>query len=63
MSYEELCVEVIFKYCGTCLTKEEIKIIALDSYKNFGTNDIAPIIKVTDNINILELFHGPTLAF
>jgi threonine synthase len=63
MSYEELCVEVIFKYCGTCLTKEEIKIIALDSYKNFGTKDIAPIIKVTDNINILELFHGPTLAF
>ena len=63
MSYEDLCVEVIFKYCGTCLTKEEIKIIALDSYKNFGTNDIAPIIKVTDNINILELFHGPTLAF
>ena len=63
MSYEELCVEVIFKYCGACLTKEEIKTIALDSYKNFGTNDIAPIIKVTDNINILELFHGPTLAF
>ena len=63
MSYEELCVEVIFKYSGTCLTKEEIKIIALDSYKNFGINDIAPIIKVTDNINILELFHGPTLAF
>ena len=63
MSYEELCVEVIFKFCGACLTKEEIKTIALDSYKNFGTNDIAPIIKVTDNINILELFHGPTLAF
>lgn len=63
MNYTELCAEVIFKYCGTCFTKEDIKNIAIDSYKNFGKNEIAPMVNVSDNIDILELFHGPTLAF
>ena len=63
MDYTELCAEVIFKYCGTCFTKKDIKNIAIDSYKNFGKNEIAPMVNVSDNIDILELFHGPTLAF
>ncbi len=63
MDYTELCTEIISKYCGSCLTKGDIKKIAMDSYKNFGINDVAPMINIGSDINILELFHGPTLAF
>ena len=38
MDYTELCTEIISKYSGSCLTKGDIKKIAIDSYKNFGIN-------------------------
>ena len=47
------------------------KSILLEDFKNSEIEDIisnsisfdSPIVNITNNINILELFHGPTLAF
>lgn len=63
LSYSDLFTEVTYKYIGNCLSKSEIESIASDTYKNFGVGEVAPIINFDSNISILELFHGPTLAF
>ena len=63
LSYSELFTEIIYKFCGSCVNKSEIYEIARDSYKDFEGKDLAPLNDYNDNIKILELYHGPTLAF
>ncbi len=60
-SYNDLASEIIFKYCGSEFTKTEIRKLVKNSYKNFRTSDAVEIR--SGEINLLELFHGPTLAF
>jgi len=62
-SYVELCAKIISKFTDKHFTEKDIKDIANDSYKNFNSSDIAPLIEIENNKYILELFHGPTLAF
>ena len=40
-----------------------LKSLINESYKNFSNKEITPLRKVENNHWILELFHGPTLAF
>ena len=61
-SYNELAVKIISKFCGKEFNKREIKEIIENSYKNFRTKNVVEIKKI-GKINLLELFHGPTLAF
>jgi len=62
LSYRELASEIILKFCDDEFNKNEIKNIIIKSYKNFRTPDVVLLKKLKD-INLLELFHGPTLAF
>ncbi len=34
-----------------------------NAYSKFEENDAAPVVKLDDDLFVLELFHGPTLAF
>ena len=62
LNYIDLGVEIISKFCNPVLNKEKIKILLNKAYSNFNTKNIVEIKKI-DNINLLELYHGPTLAF
>ncbi len=62
LSYSELAKKIIFKYCSDEFNEEELKNLIENSYKNFRVKDVVEIKKI-GNINLLELFHGPTLAF
>ncbi len=57
-SNEEIALRVISPYVGNTIPLEELKRIVAETV-NF---DI-PLVKVTELIFSLELFHGPTLAF
>lgn len=61
-SYEELAVKIILDFCKDEFNKDEIKELVSNSYKNFRAKDVVEIKKL-GKINLLELFHGPTLAF
>ena len=61
-SYAELC-EAFFGIFATDIDPAELKRIVARSYTNFDHADIAPIVKLDDDRYVLELFHGPTLAF
>ena len=62
LNYIDLGVEIISKFCSPPLDKNKIKIILEKAYSSFDTKNIVKMKKI-DNINLLELYHGPTLAF
>ena len=63
LSYEELAVEIIALFSGDCFSRPELAEIVRDSYSGFKHELKSPLIKLEDNHHLLELFHGPTLAF
>ena len=62
MSYAELATEIISNFCSPELEKNKLNKLINKSYKNFTTKDVVEIKKIGD-INLVELYHGPTLAF
>ena len=62
LSYVELC-QAFFAFFATDIPKEDLDAIIEQSYLHFEDPSIAPIRKLEDQLLVLELFHGPTLAF
>ena len=62
LSYVDLATEIISNFCSNDLKKEKLKALVSKAYNNFNTNEVVEIKKVGD-IHLLELYHGPTLAF
>ena len=62
LNYIDLGVEILSEFCIPVLNKNKIKLILDKAYSSFDTKNIVEIKKI-DNINLLELYHGPTLAF
>ena len=62
LSYNELATKIILKFCSNEFNETEIEDLVNDSYKNFRVKDVVAIKKL-GKVNLLELFHGPTLAF
>ncbi|MEQ1553620.1 MAG: threonine synthase [Ferruginibacter sp.] len=58
ISNEEIAFDVIKPYVGNAINENDLFSIVKETI-NF---DI-PLVKVTNNISALELYHGPTLAF
>ncbi|MDP2891929.1 MAG: threonine synthase [Bacillota bacterium] len=60
--YEKTAAVVTGKYL-TDFTDRELIEIAVEAYKGFDTVERAPLIKLRHGEYVLELWHGPTLAF
>lgn len=66
LSFADLAYEIIRLYVDEEeISNSELKDIVHRSYSTFRHEDIAPTISLdkSQNINLLELFHGPTFAF
>jgi len=63
MSYPEIAFSVISRFVDTSIDLKVLKTIIDDSYKTFRHPAIAPLKQIESHTFILELFHGPTLAF
>lgn len=63
MTYEEIFFEVTEHFIGDEIDSETYKKIIAKSYQNFSHQAIAPLKQLSENEFLLELFHGPTLAF
>ena len=57
-SNEEIAFEIIAPYVGDAIPKDVLERIVHET-----VNFEIPLVKITDDIFALELFHGPTLAF
>jgi threonine synthase len=62
LSYQNLAKEIIYPFIGDFMTVNELSEIVDKSYSVFRKENAVDLIKVGDT-KILELFHGPTLAF
>jgi threonine synthase len=62
LSYVDLAVEIISNFCKIDLQKAKLKSLIENAYKNFDDKEVVKIKKI-GNINLLELYNGPTLAF
>jgi len=62
LSYNDLAAEIIYPFIGDFMSKNELISVISKSYSNFRTKNV---VKITElgNLKVLELFHGPTLAF
>ncbi|MGD9925912.1 MAG: threonine synthase, partial [Pseudorhodoplanes sp.] len=61
--YAEVAVEVIRPFTGDQISVHELSRIAREAYGSFRHPAVAPISQLGANTFLLELFHGPTLAF
>ncbi|MCM1439087.1 MAG: threonine synthase [Roseburia sp.] len=62
MSYPERAAKVLYKYLDDYDEKELLSACEA-AYAKFEGNDPAPLVKISENVYVLELFHGPTCAF
>src|SRR4051812_37561299 len=62
LGYAELCFEFL-KVFATDIPTETLRSIIAQSYTKFAHPEIAPLKPLAKNLYVLELFHGPTLAF
>ena len=62
LEYVELC-EAFLSLFATDIDRSQLKAIVERSYIHFDHPEIAPIKQLSDERFVLELFHGPTLAF
>ena len=63
LSYEEVAFRVMRPFIGDTFTDAEFKEIIAKAYATFGHDARAPLVQLDSNHYLLELFHGPTLAF
>lgn len=61
LSYPELCYEFLGLFAD--IEPEKLRDIVDRSYRRFDHAEIAPVRRLADRLFVLELFHGPTLAF
>jgi threonine synthase len=61
--YAEVVVEVIRPFVGDGITEADLARMTREAYGDFHHPAVAPLTELNPNLFVLELFHGPTLAF
>ena len=62
-SYEETAFRIMRPFVGDAFTDAEFRSAIGKAYESFGHTARAPLVQLAPNHFLLELFHGPTLAF
>jgi len=63
LNYQDLAYEIISPFIQDEISSKDLKDIIKKSYQTFSHTAIAPLKQINHNQYLLELFHGPTLAF
>lgn len=63
LSYAEVAFRVIKPFVGGSIPDADLKRMINEAYATFGHQAVVPLRQSGDNDWVLELFHGPTLAF
>jgi threonine synthase len=63
MDYAQLAQKIITPFVDDCIPAADLQAILQDTYAEFRHNAVAPMVQIAPNQWVMELFHGPTLAF
>src|SRR5262249_7001254 len=61
--YAEAAARIIAPFVDDLLPEGELSGMTRETYAGFRHGAVAPLTQIGDNLFVLELFHGPTLAF
>ncbi len=62
-TYQEIALTVIKPFLAEELSEDQLIYVIKETFKNFRHKKIAPLFNIDKKKYIMELFHGPTLAF
>ncbi len=63
LNYRELAYRVMKPFVGDEIPSVDLRRLIDESYTSFRHAAVAPLTQLDHNLWVLELFHGPTLAF
>ena len=63
LSYGELAARLVGLFAGDSFAPDELQGLASIAYRGFRHAAVAPLVEIDERLWLLELFHGPTLAF
>lgn len=63
LGYNDLAFRVMRPFIGGTIDDDALKAIIARAYATFEGGEVAPLVNIGDDIHLMELFHGPTLAF
>jgi threonine synthase len=63
LPYAELATKVMLPFVGQSLTEERLRALCTEAYGRFAHAAVTPLVQLDERNWLLELFHGPTLAF
>src|SRR3954447_17396569 len=63
LPYPELAARIMALFAGDAFTTAELRGLTEKAYAGFGHPAVAPLVQLDERLWLLELFHGPTLAF
>ena len=63
LSYVETAVRVMLPFVGPDLSEDELRALCTQAYGRFAHAAVTPLVQLDHQHWLLELFHGPTLAF
>jgi threonine synthase len=63
LDYPRLAQKIIAPFVDDCIPADDLREIITATYAEFRHNAVAPMVQIDANQWVLELFHGPTLAF
>ncbi|MGI9410050.1 MAG: threonine synthase, partial [Hyphomicrobiaceae bacterium] len=61
--YHEVAADVIWPFVGDAFPRQAFDDMVCEAYATFGHDAVTPLVQIGPNSYVLELFHGPTLAF
>jgi threonine synthase len=63
LPYAEVAARIIGLFAGGEVAPADLRRMTAEAYATFRHPAVAPLVQIADNHFLLELFHGPTLAF
>jgi threonine synthase len=61
--FADVAASILDLFAGGAIPRAELLAITRDAYERFGHPAVTPLVQTGPNAWVLELFHGPTLAF
>jgi len=61
--YADLAAEVMWPFVDGAYPRDRFEELVRDAYAGFGHSEVVPMVELGDGLWLMELFHGPTLAF
>ena len=61
--FHQIATRIVDTLAGGAIPQDELARMCTEAYQTFGHPAVTPLVQIGPNRFVLELFHGPTLAF